>query len=159
MALDSLFNWFRNLFAAISGYSTNIPLPWTILAKLLPDRSSINSPWRFIRVNSLSPREHVRYFYLSIVRRAAQQGISRNPPDTPLEFSHSLEDAWPEEESSVEVLTAAFIKSRYAKEEISSDEVRFLRETFKRLRSVVRNKKALYDEPNDGDADESTQDI
>ncbi len=159
LVLTGLINWLRNLISGIGEYSTNLPFSWTNLAEFLPDRSTISSPWRFVRVNSLSPREQVRYFYLSILRRAARQGVSRNPPDTPLEYSHSLEVAWPEEESNVEDLTAAFIKSRYAKEDISLDELRYLREKFKRLRSVVRNKKARTSEPSDGDTNDHTQDF
>lgn len=146
LKLQFLFNWIRGIFKTIGGYGANVPKVWSRFSGILPKDISSDSPWRYVRIRSLSPRDQVRFYYLSIIRRAAGQGIARNPPDTPIEYSKSLESAWPEEESSVEELTSAFVKSRYGTEDFSSEELHTIRETFKKLRTAIRKMKNTDDE-------------
>lgn len=51
-------------------------------------------PWRFIRLNALSPREQIRYFYLSTVKRASDKGVARQQAETPLEFAQDLKEQY-----------------------------------------------------------------
>ena len=67
------------------------------------------SPWRFIRLNALSAREQIRYFYLSTVRRAGERGVPRDRSETPSEFAADLKENWPEAEVDIEALTDAFL--------------------------------------------------
>jgi hypothetical protein len=95
-------------------------------------------PWRFIRVGGLPPREQVRYFYLSAVRRAAGQGVERQPSQTPGEFVRDLEAQWPEAELDVEALTEAFVVARYAAAEISKDEAQEVKSIWQRVKQALR---------------------
>lgn len=97
--------------------------------------------WRFVRLNSLSPQEQVRYFYLSTVRRASEQGIQRRDSETPLEFVQDLKQNWPEAEEDLEDLTGAFIKARYSPRPIEKDEVNPVKARWKRVRSRLRKGK------------------
>ncbi|HRI57781.1 MAG TPA: DUF4129 domain-containing protein, partial [Anaerolineae bacterium] len=98
------------------------------------------APWRFIRLAGLPPRAQVRYFYLSTLRRAADQGIARRPAQTPREFVEDLERTWPESELDVQSLTEAFISARYDAAEISSDEARQVKSVWERIKRALRGK-------------------
>ncbi len=94
--------------------------------------------WRFIRVNSLSPRDQIRYFYLSTVRRAKDKGVERQESETPLEFVDDLKRSWPDTEGDVDTLTDAFLKARYSPDPIESDDVPSVKATWKNVRSNLR---------------------
>ncbi|MDX1413920.1 MAG: DUF4129 domain-containing protein, partial [Candidatus Promineifilaceae bacterium] len=96
--------------------------------------------WRFFRIGALSPREQIRYFYLSTVRRAADKGVRRESAETPLEFSEDLKQSWPEVEDEVEDLTDAFLKARYSKQPISDEEVPEIKETWKGVRREIKKR-------------------
>jgi hypothetical protein len=100
--------------------------------------ASARPPWRFIRVGGLPPREQVRYFYLSVVRRAAGQGVQRQPSQTPGEFVRDLETQWPEAELDVEALTQAFVIARYDATEITTDEAREAKSIWQRVKQALR---------------------
>ena len=97
-------------------------------------------PWRFLRINALSPREKLRYFYLSAVRRAGEQGIAREQSETPLEFSHDLKENWPEAEGDVESLTDAFLKARYSPQPIEKQDIDPVKQHWKQLRASLRRR-------------------
>jgi hypothetical protein len=83
----------------------------------------------------------VRYFYLSTLRRAADQGIVRRPAQTPQEFTQDLEQNWPEVELDVEALTAAFVTARYDVAEISPDKAHDIKSVWERIKRALRNKR------------------
>ena len=86
----------------------------------------------------LPPREQVRYFYLSTVRRAAGQGVQRQPSQTPGEFVHDLEVQWPQAELDEEALTEAFVSARYDAAEITKDEAREVKSIWQRVKQALR---------------------
>lgn len=106
-------------------------------------------PWRFVRVNGLSPREQVRYFYLSAVRRAAEQGVERKPSQTPLEFMHDLEQTWPDAELDVQGLTDAFVAARYDVAEVSTDQSQQVKSIWERVKRALRARRSNKGEKTD----------
>lgn len=94
---------------------------------------------RFLRVNSLSPRDQIRYFYLSIVKRANESGIKRGVNETPLEYVNDLKSGWPDAENDIEKLTNAFLEARYNTKPIDKVEVDPIKAGWKRLRNRLRN--------------------
>lgn len=94
--------------------------------------------WRFFRLGALSPKEQIRYFYLSTVRRAGEKGVKRESAETPLEFAEDLKDSWPTVEEEVEELTAAFLKARYSDESITKEDVPEVKETWKDVRRQLK---------------------
>ncbi|MCP5094263.1 MAG: DUF4129 domain-containing protein [Chloroflexi bacterium] len=98
-------------------------------------------PFRFIRVNALPPREQIRYFYLSIVRRATEKGIERRQNETPLEYAQDLKEEFPDAELDVEALTDAFLKARYSPQPIVKDDVSPIKKRFKQIRSNIRRRR------------------
>lgn len=98
-------------------------------------------PWRFIRIGGLPPREKIRYFYLSTVRRAGEKGMTRRPSQTPLEFVQDLESAWPEAELDVEALTEAFVTARYDAVEISEPVAKDVQSIWERVKKALRGRR------------------
>lgn len=92
----------------------------------------------FLRINSLSPRDQIRYYYLSIVKRANESGIRRRDNETPLEFIDDLVNGWPDYEADLENLTNAFIEARYDMKPIEKEEVNPVKAGWKRLRDRLR---------------------
>ncbi|MBP8950259.1 MAG: DUF4129 domain-containing protein, partial [Candidatus Promineofilum sp.] len=90
------------------------------------------------RPGPLSPREQIRYYYLSIVRRAAERGVPRADSETPLEYIHDLKQQWPEAEAELDELTRAFVEARYSPQPIDKRAVARAKEEWKRVRERLR---------------------
>jgi hypothetical protein len=103
--------------------------------------ANARQPWRFIRLGGLPPREQVRYFYLSTLRRASDQGVVRQSAQTPLEFVRDLETTWPEAEMDVEALTEAFVTARYDVAEISPNDAQEVKSVWERIKRALRGKR------------------
>lgn len=128
--------WARGAQSLARSIQVNLP------GRRSPETSAnARQSWRFIRLGGLPPREQVRYFYLSTLRRAADQGIVRRPAQTPGEFVQELESTWPEAEMDVEALTAAFVTARYDTIEISADEARQAKSVWERIKRALRSKR------------------
>jgi hypothetical protein len=112
--------------------------------------AAARQPWRFIRLGALPPREQVRYFYLSTVRRAAERGITRQPAQTPLEFVQDLERTWPEAEIEMEALTGAFVTARYDDADISPGEAQQVKSIWERIKQALRGRRVTNTGGSDG---------
>ncbi len=104
------------------------------------DEQSSQPPWRFIRINALSPREQMRYFYLSIVKRAANKGVARQKGETPLEFAQDLKESWPDTDDEVDALTDAFLRARYGRSPIKKEDVTPIKQRWRQLKSNLRRR-------------------
>ncbi len=91
-----------------------------------------------------APRELVLYYYLSIVRRAAQSGLPRRPGQTPDEYSADLAQALPEAGPDVAPLTRAFVEARYSRHPVARGQAQLLRGHWQRLKAMlIRRKRAI----------------
>ncbi|MEA3345545.1 MAG: DUF4129 domain-containing protein [Chloroflexota bacterium] len=95
-------------------------------------------PWRYISLSSLSPRQLILYFYLSIVRRAEGRGLGRRPWQTPYEYSERLRAELPEHESDVAELTEAFVDARYSPRSVTQEEANLVKRSWRRVRRALR---------------------
>jgi Na+-transporting methylmalonyl-CoA/oxaloacetate decarboxylase gamma subunit len=95
-------------------------------------------PWRYLSLSSLTPRQLILYFYLSIMRRAEERDIVRQPWQTPYEYGARLRDALPEQEFEVTELTEAFVVARYSAHPVTSEEANLAKRTWRRVRSALR---------------------
>jgi hypothetical protein len=107
--------------------------PESIIDRLRPRR-------RLIRLNALSPRDQLRYFYLSTVERAGQRGVPRQKSETPLEFAQDLKENWPDAEVDVEKVTAAFLQARYSPQPIAPEQVNPIKAHWQQLRARLRRR-------------------
>jgi hypothetical protein len=94
---------------------------------------------RLSRPRSLSPREQIRYYYLSVVHRAGERGVPRAESETPLEYVRDLKTQWPEAESELDELTQAFVEARYSPQPIDRPAVARVKEEWKRVRERLRS--------------------
>lgn len=113
-------------------------LPRSLPGRHIPIRSqTAMPPWRFVRVAGLSPREQVRYFYLSALHHAADAGLRRAPTQTPQEFMAELQRAWPEGEDDVQALTRAFEAARYDASPVEPDHAGVVKSIWQRVKRTV----------------------
>jgi len=97
-----------------------------------------SSPWQFIRLRSLSPRDRVRYFYLSTVKRAGNKGVERDEGETPSEYIQELKAEWPGVSDEIDELTDAFIRARYSGQSIRESDVKTVKPFWQRIRRALR---------------------
>jgi hypothetical protein len=91
---------------------------------------------------SLSPRQKIRYYYLSVLRRAQEKGIERGSSETPSEFAAELKQEWPEADSEVEAITNAFLKARYSPQPMTGEDIGPVKETLNRIKSTIRKRRS-----------------
>lgn len=113
--------------------------------------------FRFFRLGDLSPTERVRYYFLSIVRRAGEQGLPRRGSETPYEYEAQLEEKLQEAQREMAQLTDAFVEARYSRHDISEEELERITEDWKRVRAAVRDlKRRLAEAERDAGTDVTT---
>jgi hypothetical protein len=135
----SIAGWLRLLWRGLGGRVEE--LGQAIRSRLAAGRSGSAAetpPWRFVRLNALSPRDQIRYFYLATVRRAAERGVKRSRAETPMEYAQELKENWPEAQNEVEELTGAFVRARYSPRPIAAEDVSPVKESWKRVKNALR---------------------
>jgi hypothetical protein len=141
----SLNQWWQALLAMWRAWWSGFRGRVTTLAQALqrgrePDTAVTPSPWGFLHLNALSPREQIRYFYLAAVRRAGEKGVERGKAETPLEFAQDLQKTWPEAEAEISELTDAFLQARYTPQPITPEDVGPVKRTWKRIKASLRRR-------------------
>jgi hypothetical protein len=97
--------------------------------------------WRIVRLSHLSPRQRVRYFYLSVLRRATRAGHSRSPQQTPYEYGTVLTRHVPETETDVTTLTQAFVEARYSQHPVDEQDANVIKRVWRRIRATLARKR------------------
>lgn len=95
---------------------------------------------RFLRRSLLSPRDQIRYYYLSTVRRAGERGVPRAGNETPLEYVHDLKQNWPDAGADLDELTHAFLEARYSPQPLDKTAVGRVKTHWKRVRDRLRGR-------------------
>lgn len=140
---STLAGWARELWERLSGRVRSLSHE---LQNRLKRPTSLDIPHpdlkirppRFLRLGELSPREQIRFYYLALLRRAAESGIDRRDSETPLEFAQEMKDAWPDSGTNIDALTEAFLEARYSPQPIDKHEAGSIKERWKSLRSRLR---------------------
>jgi hypothetical protein len=130
-----LRNQWRRLFKQIQLVGDEILSTLTAV-----NRPTVTTPfvWPLIRLRSLSPRDRIRYYYLSTVKRARDRGVERLEGETPSEYLSDLKENWPGVSKEAGELTEAFIKARYSGQSIAEADVETVKPYWKRLRDTIR---------------------
>ena len=92
----------------------------------------------YVRVNSLPPRQQIRFLYQSLLRRAGEQGVERPPAATPLEFAGDMKAAWPEVGQGIDDMTEGFLRARYSPAEIEREDLPAYKAAWRQLRGWLR---------------------
>jgi hypothetical protein len=91
-----------------------------------------------LRLGRLAPRELVRYFYRSTLRRAASGGVPRRTAQTPYEYGAVLAAQLPESERDIAELTETFVLAEYSARPVGEADARRVRRPWERLRRRLR---------------------
>ena len=139
--LGRLFAWVRGLWRRTRYWSTRARE--TIVRRLArrPDLQASAGLLRIMRLSRLSPRQRVRYFYLSVLRRAARIEHGRLPQQTPYEYSATLAERIPEAASDMVTLTQAFVDARYSQRSLNEQEANVVKRVWQRARAVLARKR------------------
>jgi len=98
-------------------------------------------PSRFFFPGRLPPRELIRYFYLSMSRRAAQAGRPREPSQTPHEYLTNLDQHFPDLEPDLTGLTGAFVTARYSRRPIEEEDAAAAKPLWQRIKARLRRRR------------------
>ena len=98
--------------------------------------------WNYINLRSLTPQQRIRFYYLALIRRSSEVGISRKATQTPYEYAQTLAKEVVGKEQELNQMTEAFIESRYSTHSISPDQVGRVRQAWEQLRQMLKEKKA-----------------
>ena len=142
---EQILAWLRKLWARLRGQARTLQDTLVRVRESAGDAEPAQakrSRWSFLRVSSLTPRDQLRFFYLSTVRRAGDRGVKREPASTPSEYVHDLKQNWPEADVGLDDLTKAFLKARYSDKEISDEDVPPVKEIWKGVRRELSQKPA-----------------
>lgn len=145
--------WLTAVWARWRGRLPTFDLPRTATSPegdTGPDTLLTRLRRRLHRMSGLSPREQVRAFYLMAVRRAQEEGVPRQPPETPLEFVQDLREKWPAAEDDLQELTDAFLKARYSEEPIAAEDLPHVKQSWQSLRKEMGRSRAERRDGQDG---------
>ena len=106
-------------------------------------RAKGQRPWHYISLRRMTPRERIRFFYLSMLYRARKQGFGRPPALTPCEFEHILQAELQLAEQEIAALTAAFLEARYSEHSVDQREARGAQQTWRRVRRSFAARRRL----------------
>jgi hypothetical protein len=130
---QALWGWLRGVGRGLAGH---VPRG---LARRLGRRAGSSEPgFGFLRLRGLSPRAQVLYYYLSVLQRAAQQGLARPPAQTPDEYRATLGPNLPQVQHEVDELTDAFVEARYSRHPILSRQAQHLRASWQHIKLALR---------------------
>ena len=109
-----------------------------IVARLEGKRSLPRPGW--ISLRSLDPRRQIYFFYLAMIRRGGEQGLTRKPSQTPSEYAVQLEKALPSAGEDIDSITEAFVQARYSRQEVDSRKSDLVKATWGRIRRAFQDK-------------------
>jgi len=93
-----------------------------------------------ISLGLLDPRRRIYFFYLAMIRRGGEQGLTRKPSQTPSEYAVTLEKAIPSVNEDIDTITTAFVEARYSRREVNSRDVNIVKATWARIRRALQSK-------------------
>ncbi|MEM7028629.1 MAG: DUF4129 domain-containing protein [Chloroflexota bacterium] len=89
--------------------------------------------------NNLSAREQILYYYLNVVKRADEVGLTRKQNQTPYEYEPKLGQSLPEVENDVNLLTEAFVHARYSRDGFDDEHAAMVKTIWQRVQTAVRD--------------------
>ncbi|MDY7039354.1 MAG: DUF4129 domain-containing protein, partial [Chloroflexota bacterium] len=101
-------------------------------------QKSSKERFRFFRLGALSAQERILYYYLSILRRANQQGFPRQSNQTPDEYGTILSPQLPQAQQEMSLLTRAFVEARYSHHNFDQEHERRVRADWQQVKAALR---------------------
>jgi len=104
-------------------------------------RAAPANPWSYFRLGAATPREQVLFYYLSLLRRAGQQGFGRRPPQSPRDYEPVLQENLPDAAPELQAMTSAFEETRYSEHPVTPQQAKETRAVWQRIRAALNGKK------------------
>lgn len=94
--------------------------------------------WRRLQLGRMSPSERIRYFYLTTLDQAQEQGVGRKPGETPLRFAPRLEERISEaSDKPFSQLTDEFVEIQYAGRTVDDDSASYAQHLWQRIQQAL----------------------
>jgi hypothetical protein len=139
-----LLTWLRALWRGWQGWGQGVARRLQVRrARRRARGGGLAVRLRGFSLRGLSPRQMVRYFYLSAERRAADAGQPRRPGQTPYEYRQSLDERFPELEPDLEGLTDAFVAARYSARPVEKEDAQKVKPLWQRVKVALRQRRLL----------------
>jgi hypothetical protein len=139
--LGRLFAWLRGLWRRTRHWSAQAR---KTIVRRLSQRTGLQEPaglLQVVRLSRLSPRQRVRYFYLSILRRADRIDHGRLPQQTPYEYGTRLAEDIPEVAPDMATLTQAFVEARYSQRSPDEQRANVIKKIWRRARAALARRR------------------
>jgi len=133
--------WWRSLWQGLRSELNEVREAIQTRLQRSPRNPEVRPPWRYVRLNSLSPREKVFYFYLAMVKRAGNEGVPREQSETPTEFAGDLKASWPDADAEIDGLTDAFMLARYGRQPIAEKDIPPIKAKWQRMKANIRRRR------------------
>ena len=145
--MATLWNWFKSAFVqAGEGVGNLVRRGVNRLRAAGQARRDLGTR-NYLNLRRLPPRQKVLFYYLALVRRGGETGLTRADWQTPREYAATLESRLEAEEENVEEMTADFMEARYSRQEISGEQAGRAQTAWERLRRALREaRKGTTDE-------------
>lgn len=115
-----------------------------LLQQLIGRQGLVRRPLSRLLLGRPSPRERIRYLYLSALNRAASRGIGRKYDQTPYEYKGVLGPRVPDAEEDVVQLTEAFVEARYSQQPVQDGDIEPIYKAWLRLRAALRRARPTH---------------
>ena len=103
--------------------------------------------WKRLQLGRMSATERIRYFYLTTLEKAQEEGIGRKPGETPLRYAPRLEDTIHEEgDKPFAQLTAEFVEIQYAGQTLDDDSASYAQRLWERIQRALEKLRTQKDE-------------
>jgi hypothetical protein len=130
---------YRNVDKTRTNLSLALAEGWQNIIARLEGKSVLPRPG-WISLRALDPRQRVYFFYLAMIRRGAEQGLTRTPSQTPSEYAVQLENSLPSAGEDIDAITEAFIQARYSRREVDSRQAEVVKAIWNRIRRALQEK-------------------
>lgn len=139
MILRKIWKWLRRGVMGANQVASSVVKNSLARIRAVRKVEPLKEVTNFLNLRHLSARQKVLFYYLAMVRRGEEYGISRQPAQTPHEYQVELQTSLPEVDQDVAAMTAAFYEARYSRHEISEDQAGWVRQWWERIRRMLRN--------------------
>lgn len=136
--LIQAWEWLRDFFTQVrQEVSTALAARRANAQHAVPPERSF---FGFMNLRGLDPRQRVYYYYLALVRRGGENGLTRDPSQTPYEYAATLESALPSIDGEIDALTEAFVDARYSPRQVAPEQASLVERTWARIRKALRGR-------------------
>lgn len=130
---------YRNADQTRGNLSRALADGWQSIVSRLEGRRVLPRPG-WISLRALDPRRRIYFFYLAMIRRGSEQGLTRKPSQTPSEYAVTLERALPSSAEDIDSITSAFEEARYSRQEVDARQADVVKATWERIRRALQSK-------------------